>query len=91
MGTPDGSTLTVRRGVNGTTAATHSSGATIYVYKPMEEVVHAVKRLAAWLYAQRDAPFTKQIQVIGGEKTITIPEAAPVDVRAIALRYMRGD
>ena len=89
-GKPDSQAVTVRRGVNGTTAAVHLSGATVYVYRPMTEVAHAVRRLAAWLYAQRDAPFTKQIQVIGGEKTITIPEAAPVDVRAVAARYVRA-
>jgi hypothetical protein len=83
--------LTVIRGVNGTTAAVHDNGATIYVYQPMVEVAHAVKRLAAWLYGQRDAPFVKQIvSVPGSGTTITIPEGAPLDVRAVAARYVRS-
>lgn len=81
-------TLTVIRGVNGTTAATHDSGATIYVYRPMVEIEHATKRLAAWLYGQRDAPFQEKIALPGmGE--IIIPQSAPVDVLAVASHYKR--
>jgi hypothetical protein len=39
-------TLTVERGVNGSTAATHSEGATIYTFRPEEDV-----RTAIWAWA----------------------------------------
>jgi len=81
-------TLTVLRGVNGTTAAAHDKDTTIDVWRPMREVEHLVKRLAAWLYGQKDSPFQDR-QVNTQTGVITIPDAAPVDVRTRALYYMR--
>jgi hypothetical protein len=47
--------LTVRRGVNGTTAATHDNGATIYVYRPADLIVDATLELAKYFYERRNA------------------------------------
>lgn len=82
-------TLAVIRGVNGTTAAEHADGATIYIYQPMADVAHAVKRLAAWLYAQRNTPFAEQMASVEIGGTIIIPKAAPADVLAMAAMYRR--
>lgn len=79
--------LTVRRGVNGTTAATHATDDDVEVFRPVEDVSRAVKRLAAWLYAQRDTPYTPRIETETG--TTVIPESAPSDVKLVALRYKR--
>jgi len=79
--------LTVRRGVNGTTAAAHATDDSVEVFRPVEDVSRAVKRLAAWLYAQRDAPYAPRIETETG--TIVIPESAPSDVTLVALRYKR--
>lgn len=49
-----GNTLTVRRGVNGTTAAAHANGTTINVFKPFAPAVTAVLDLAKWIYEHRD-------------------------------------
>lgn len=46
-------TLSVRRGVNGTTAAQHNQGAAIYIWYPEEDVMHVVSRQAAYFYARR--------------------------------------
>jgi len=81
-------TLTVRRGVNGTTAATHDAAAAVMVYRPMSDIVLAAQRLAAWLYGQRDQPYTERIQV-AQQGTISIPEAIPPDVRLVIARYAR--
>lgn len=48
-------TVTVQRGANGTTAASHSSGATIYIYRPPEIVSGATLDLAKWIYEHRSA------------------------------------
>jgi hypothetical protein len=48
-----GNKLTVIRGVNGTTAASHVQNTAIYVYKPMWQVVEAIKLLAKWIYQRR--------------------------------------
>lgn len=82
-------TLTLMRGVNGTTAAEHAKDTTVYVYRPMEEVAHAVRRLAAWLYAQRNTPFTEQMATVEVGGVVIIPQAAPVDVQALAAMYRR--
>jgi len=84
-------TLTVIRGVNGTTTAAHDVATVIYVYRPMEDVAHAVKRLAAWLYAQRNTPFAEQMASVEIGGTIIIPRGAPVDVQALASMYRRRD
>lgn len=80
--------LTVIRGVNGTTAATHDKDTAIYIYQPMRDVWHAVRRLAAWLYGQKDSPYMDR-QVNARTGVITIPDAAPVDVHRKALYYTR--
>lgn len=84
-------TLTVRRGVNGTTAAEHAAATTVYVYRPMEEIAHATRRLAAWLYAQRNTPYVEQLASVEIGGVIIIPKAAPVDVQATAAMYRRRD
>lgn len=49
-----GNTLTVERGVNGTTGATHSGGASLYRYDYPELVVQACKDLAKIVFRDRD-------------------------------------
>lgn len=88
---PAANTLAVVRGVNGTTAAEHAAATTVYIYRPMEEIAHAVRRLAAWLYAQRNTPYVEQLASVEIGGVIIIPKAAPVDVQATAAMYRRRD
>lgn len=81
-------TLTVRRGVNGSTAAAHDSAAAVAVYQPMYDVYHATRRLAAWLYGQKDQPYAERIQA-AQQGIISIPEGLPSDVRLAIARYAR--
>ena len=48
-------TLTVARGVGGTTAATHNLGTLIETYQPAPDVAVLVLRWAVWLYREPDA------------------------------------
>lgn len=50
-------TLTVKRGVNGTTAATHTTGKTVYIYRYPDQVREATLLYATWLFKLKDAPF----------------------------------
>jgi hypothetical protein len=50
-------TLTVDRGVNGTTAATHSNGATVQFYRYPATVREAAVIQAARIFRRKDAPF----------------------------------
>jgi hypothetical protein len=62
-----GNTLTLERGVNGTTGATHSGGATVYRYDYPELVVQAALDLAKIVFRDRD---------LGAVTTIGSGEAA---------------
>ena len=88
---PAANTLVVVRGINGTTAVEHAAATAVYVYRPMEEIAHATRRLAAWLYAQRNTPFAEQMASVEISGVIIIPRAAPVDVQATAAMYRRRD
>lgn len=54
---------TVRRGVNGSTAATHLINATVSVYQVEEDIRYAVARQAGVMYARRGA--YQQVEVTG--------------------------
>ena len=56
-----GNTLTVERGVNGTTAATHSGGATLYSYEYNPIVVQACLDLSKVFFRDRDMGTTMTI------------------------------
>ena len=68
----DGNTLTVIRGVNGTTSATHSGGATYYRYKYPADVVQACLDIARTYWRSRDVG---QSQILGtNEMQMTYPQ-----------------
>ena len=68
----DGNTLTVIRGVNGTTAATHSGGATYYRYKYPADVVQTCLDVARTYWKSRDVG---QSTLIGtNEMQMTFPQ-----------------
>lgn len=77
--------VTVRRGVLGTTAATHSNGATVEVYYPEEPVQRAVYRQAAFLYARRGAYEGAVATDMGG--TITFPQDVLSEIYGIVQGY----
>jgi hypothetical protein len=81
-------TLTVIRGVNGTTAAQHVQNTAIYVYRPMREVEQSALRLAQWLYGQKDVGYQNIVRTLGAG-TVEIPPNAPADVVMNAERFKR--
>lgn len=56
---------TVRRGVNGSTAAAHDNGDTVSVYQVEEDIRQVVARQAGSMYARRGAYTATQITDIG--------------------------
>jgi len=67
-----GNTLTVERGVNGSTAATHSGGASLYRYDYPELVVQACLDLSKVVFRDRDLGTVTTIGA--GEASITSAE-----------------
>jgi hypothetical protein len=70
-----GNTLTVERGVNGSTAATHSGGASVYRYDYPELVVQACLDLSKIIFRDRDlgavSSVTMRSTIGSGEPFIT--------------------
>jgi len=82
-----GNKLTVERGANGTTAASHDQNTAISIWQPDPDIQRWVLRLAAWLYAQKDAPFETMVSPELG--AVIVPAAIPVDIAAAAKGYRR--
>ena len=79
----------VKRGDNGSTAATHTNGTTVYVWQPMDEVRTAVLQTVGNVYANRSG------QSSGGRISVTAagviirPEDVPPLASQIISRYRR--
>lgn len=74
------SILTVERGVNGSTAATHAKDTTIYIWHVCDDTAEMVVRMAAYLYRLKDS----QVWDVTAEPAagvITIPKGIPADVK----------
>ena len=75
-----GNTLTVERGVNGSTAATHSGGVSVYRYSYPELVVQACLDLSKIVFRDRDLGTATSIG--GGDAAITSAEG---EIRSILM------
>jgi hypothetical protein len=80
-------TLTVARGVNGTTAASHVQGTAISIYRPPEDIRQVCLRVATWLYKQQDAGFAVSAGSLRGQ--MIVPAALPDDVLQVLAPYTR--
>lgn len=82
-------TLTVDRGWNGSTAATHLTGVTAYIWRAQADIIRATLIQAARLYRRNDTIFGT---VGGGEmgtQAVTIPALDP-DVKTMIDPYISG-
>lgn len=75
---------TVRRGVNGSTAATHDNGATVSVYQVDEDLRDVVARQAAFKYARRGAFEQTTITDLG---QIQYPADLLAELRGVVMGY----
>lgn len=80
-------TLTVIRGVNGSTAATHTTGTVIYRYVYPEAIVEATLDLGVALFKSKDAPFGRIAGLSMG--TVELPEGIPDRVMDNLVMYKR--
>ncbi len=88
-----GSTLTVVRGFNGSTAATHLALAAINFVRFEDEIMWIATRLAAWRYKQKDAPFALAGNTMGGITTlgnIAVPAEIPGDILKDLMSWVRS-
>lgn len=67
-------TLTVRRGINGTTATTHDNGATVSVREFAPPIVEACWLLSARLYKRKDTIFGVSANTALGQMMVKAPK-----------------
>lgn len=79
--------VTVRRGVNGSTAAAHSSGATVYTWQVEEPIRDVVARMAGFKYARRGAYEAKRLDGVG---EVTYPQDLLKEFAAVVSEYQYG-
>ena len=82
-------TLTVIRGVNGTTAAAHILNTPIYIYQPMPEIVQAMEVLATYIYRRRESIGSTGDRSTAANGVLVMPSKLPQDVTDILDIYKR--
>lgn len=80
-------TVTVLRGVRGTTAAVHEATATICAWNPEPDVSHALAKAAGYKYASIGAFQEVEVKEMGA---VTFPADMPKLVYAVAQRFVYG-
>lgn len=78
-------TLTLLRGLRGTTAAAHTAGTAILVWEPEPDVANAATRQAALLYARRGSYM--QITSYPDGVSVTYPSDLLAELRATLQRF----
>ena len=83
-----GNTITVKRGVNGTDAATHLISITIYIYKYPEPIFEACMMQAMRWWKRKDSAFS---DMMGGAElgTIVMFKGLDADVKLIVEAYKK--
>lgn len=78
-------TLTLRRGVRGSTAATHTVGSIISLWYPEDDVVQEATRQAGLLYARRGS--FQQTTIAPDGVTVSYPSDLLASLRAMIQRF----
>ena len=78
-----------KRGDNGSTAATHSNGATVTIWQPMEEARNAVCEIANTAYRRRFGQSTSNIETITGAGVVLSPREIPAMAQEFIKTYQR--
>lgn len=83
-------TLTIRRGVNGSTAAQQANGTAIYVYRPMDDIRSALLTLSAYYYRRRSSVGGADDRPLASATGVMImPNRLPGEVKDALAAYKR--
>lgn len=80
-------TLTTQRGMYGSTAAAHTSGDDVYVWRVEEPVKHVIARMAAFIWSRQGTYSTVEVQ---GMSEIRYPPDLLMEFRAVEQDYANG-
>ena len=78
-------TLTMIRGVRGTTAAAHTAGTAIEIWEPEDDIANAATRQAGLLYARRGA--YQQVTTYPDGVSVSYPSDLLAEIRATVQRF----
>lgn len=78
--------LTTVRGANGTTAATHNAGVSLYRFAVQQDIERVCKDFALWLHQQRDNAATRY-QFLDGSQIVE--NSAPEHIKLALVNYQR--
>ncbi len=82
--------LTVRRGMNGSTAASHIQTTAISIFRPMDEIRHAIEVLATYMSQRRHSIGTTDDRPLAtAEGILVMPSALPPEVKGILRPYRK--
>jgi len=81
-------TLTVERGIRGTTAAAHDKLTAIHIWVPEPQITRAAMRWGAFLYRNRANFAVKKFDALGGTVIEQLPADAPQEVQNILTEFM---
>jgi hypothetical protein len=82
-------TTIMKRGDNGSTAAIHSSGATVYLWKPVQPIVQACQLICTSVYHKRYGENTESATTITAAGVVLTPRDIPEIAHQTLVRYMR--
>lgn len=85
--TPDVHTLTVQRGVRGSTAVAHDATTPISIWEPQPQIRRAASRWAAFLYQRRASFEIKKRDGMTGTVIEELPADAPQEVQNILKEF----
>lgn len=84
---PDDNTLTVERGINGTTEAAHAEDAEIYLFLPDKNIRRIARRLASWFYRRKTQAKGDIERPIVTPSGVVLPAKFPVEIVDAMDRY----
>ena len=73
---------------NGTSGNNHPSGTAIFKYLPDQDIEFATLRLTAWLYGQKDEPYTTKTAFVQLGQ-LSIPQGIATDVKQRLDRFVK--
>jgi len=79
----------IKRGDNGSTAATHANGTVVYVWQPMEDIKSAVLQIVGNMYANRSGQSSSGRITVTAAGVVIRPEDVPPMAAATINRYRR--
>jgi hypothetical protein len=79
----------MKRGDNGSTAATHTNGATVYLWKPISPIQSACYQICDNLYKKRFGTNVNSVATVTGAGVVLSPKDIPDIAAAILRNYTR--